>query len=117
MLNVIKTGISSAHKIIVMNMPGILTGFAVVGVGVTGYEAFKAGMECKEVMIEKEITKENLKDNIKELAPIFAKPVIAGTITMAFMIGSTSLSQRRQAALASMYALSENELKKFEDKV
>lgn len=117
MLELIKTGISSAHKVIVMHMPGILTGAAVAGVGITGAVAFKAGMEYKEVMNENGITKENWKEEAKVLIPIIAKPVIAGTVTMVCMVGSTTLSQRRQAALASMYALSESSLKEFEDKV
>ena len=116
-LNVVKTGLSSARKVIVMNMPSILAGMSVAGVGVTGYEAFKAGMKCKEVIIEKNLTAEKWKEGAKELAPIFVKPVITGVLTMSFMIGSTTMSQRRQAAFASMCALSEGELKKLEDKV
>ena len=117
MVELIKAGLNSAHKVIIMNMPGILTGVAITGVGATGVFAFKAGMECKEVMLENGITKDNWKEEAKTLAPIIIKPVVVGGITMACMIGSTTLTQRRQAALASMYALSENSLKEFEDKV
>lgn len=114
---VIKTGISSARKVVVMNMPGILQGMGMVGVGVTGYECFKAGMKCKEVIDDKGLNMGNWKEGAKELAPIFIKPAIAGGLTLTFLIGSTTLNQRRQAALASMYALSESSLKEFEDKV
>jgi hypothetical protein len=117
MLSVIKTGISSAQKVIMMNMPGILTGLAVAGVGATGYTAFKAGMECKEVIDEKGLTKENWKEGAKELAPIFVKPVVVGMLTATCMVGSTTLSQRRQAALASMLALSEKDLKDIDSKI
>ena len=117
MLELVKAGFSSARKVIISNMPGILAGFAIVGVPVTGYASFQAGMKCKDIMIEHGITKDNWKDEVKILAPIFVKPVVAGTVTMACMLGSTTLSQRGQAALASMYALSEQSLKEVEDKI
>lgn len=116
MLNIIQTGLSSAKKVFVLNLPGILHGMAVGGVVITGIEAFKAGMNCKEVMIENGITEENWTEEWKKLAPIVAKPVGTGLITIFCIAGAATKSQRIQAAMASACAMDKDALNELDKK-
>ena len=117
MLNIIQTGLNSVKKVVVMNLPGILTGMAVGGVVITGVVSFEAGMKCKEVMDENCITEENWKEEIKTLVPLVIKPVVIGGITIGCMIGSTTWSQRQQAAFASVCALNKESFKELDEKI
>lgn len=100
------------------NAPSILTGLAVAGVVTTVVLAIKATPKAdeafKEVTEKEEVTKLEI---VKAVVPHYIPTIISGSATIACMVGSHTISLKRQAALASLYSISETALKKYEDKV
>lgn len=111
------------------NSPAILTGLAVVGVLSTAWAAFKAGPKADEILKkyrkdmedchpdDKEAKRAVVAETAKKMIPVVAPTVIMGSVTAACMIGSTSVSNRRVAALSAAYTLSETTVKNLNDKM
>ena len=111
--------VKGMHKVgyeIAKNSPGILTGMAVGGVPTVAVFSFKAGMKVKEKLIEKEVSDENTKEAAKLSLPYLIVPAGVTIATMGCIIAAATVTARRQAAVASLYALSEQTLKDVEEK-
>ncbi len=114
------------------NSPMILTGLAIVGLISTAYLSYKAGIKADKI-IEKykkdikshapscEEDKENKKnitiETAKKMVPVIAPPIIMGGVTLACIIGSHSVSNRKIAALSAAYSLSESTVKNLNGKM
>lgn len=125
--------ISTTRKLIVRGgnfiakqSPIILAGTAIVGVGTTAYLATKAGIRANELIKEAEHEKMQAQGEDSSLTAIekiqaswtaYVPTVISGGLTIGAIIASSAISQRRQAALAGLYALSETALKEYQDKI
>lgn len=125
--------ISTARKLIVRGgnfiakqSPIILAGTAIVGVGTTAYLATKAGIRANDLIKEAEYEKSSVQGTETKLTTMetvqttwkaYVPTVISGGLTIGAIIASSAISQRRQAALAGLYALSETALKEYQDKV
>lgn len=105
------------------NSPVILTSISVVGVATTAILAVKATPKAMRLIEELEEQKQELqepvtkKDIIKETWKCYIPAMVVGGATVACIIGSTSISTRRNAALASVYSLSEKAMKEYQAKV
>lgn len=119
--------ISMAKKLLVRGTnflakqsPIILAGTAIVGVATTAVLATKAGIRANEVVKAAEEEKDenlDLSEKIEKTWKIYAPTVISATLTVGAIVASSAISQKRQAALAGLYALSEGALKEYQDKI
>lgn len=101
--------------------PEILTGLGIAGMITTAVLAVKATPKALELIDEQ---KEEL--GTDELTPVetvktawkpYIPAVITGTVSVACLIGASSVNLRRNAALATAYKLSENALADYKEKV
>lgn len=111
------------------NLPEILAVVSTVGVVTTGILAFRAGRKADEIIKEKKrdmedvdpedsaAKKEVIWETIKEVSPIVAPPIILGAVTIASIVGSNRVSNKRIVALSAAYSLSESTLKDFKKKM
>lgn len=118
------TGVQKAlvtgRNFIVKQSPIILAGAAVAGVATTGVLAVRAGIRANEIIKEEENEKGrmlNAKEKVEKSWKVFIPPVVSGILTTSAIIASTTISQKRQTALAGLYALSETALKEYQDKI
>lgn len=125
--------IATAQKLVVRGTnfiakqsPIILAGTAIVGVCTTAYLATKAGIQADELIKEAEYEKKcaqgedatlTIAEKVQTSWKAYAPTVISGGLTIGAIVASSAISQRRQAALAGLYALSETALKEYQDKI
>lgn len=113
-------------NLLIKQSPIILAGTAMVGVVTTGYLAARGGIRANELITVAENEKINelgegskltFKEKVEVSWRAYAPAVISGGLTIGAIIASSAISQRRQAALAGLYALSETALKEYQDKI
>lgn len=106
--------------------PAILTGTAVLGLITTAVAAFKAAPKANDILEKHKIRMETAKkeeklkirmETAKKLVPVLAKPVVLGTITIACIICSNTISSRRIATLSAAYSISETALNELNGKM
>jgi len=108
----------TAQKFVIDNSPGILTGFGVAGAitsaVLTGRAAFRVGLDVSERYDEETPTgKELVKNYYKEFIP--PAVVLAGTVVC--IVGATTVSSRRTAAITAAFKLSEELAEGYKKKV
>lgn len=106
------------------NSPTLLTSMAVAGTFTTALLTGKASWRAAEIINQEEMksgTAADFKQRFKERFPVVWKlyipPVIVGAGTIACVIGANTVSSRRNAALLSVYTLSESAMKEYKEKV
>lgn len=112
--NLLKTTLSNVAK----NSPTILTGLSVTGV--VGSIVLGADNTIKALEILKEVDPNNemtKKEKIKTTWKCYTPTMIMSGVTIACIIGSNSISSRRNAALAGLYSLSKTALSEYQAKV
>lgn len=105
--------------------PEILTGIGIAGMITTTVMAVRATPKALDLMtdIRNRTDKEHLDKKeqgkliVTKVAPVYIPSVIVGGMSIACLIGATSVSTRRTAALATAYSLSESALKEYQEKV
>lgn len=123
-VNAIKKGLILTRNFIVKQSPIILTVAGVTGVITTIGLAVKATTEAQK-LIEKKKIEENYQidekmpvtETVKTAWKPFVPVVISGTLTIAAIIGSSAINEKRKAALAGLYALSETALREYQEKI
>ena len=99
--------------------PQILTGIGIAGMIATTITAVKATPKALQLIDEREI-KENKRlsttEVIKTTWKCYAPTAVTGTLSVACLIGASSVSLKRHAALATAYTLSETALKEYQEK-
>ena len=98
------------------NAPTILTAVGVAGVVVTAVETGKATIKAKKVLDEMP-EDADIKEKAKVVAPIMAKPFLAGAATVFCILASDRIHVKRNAAIAACYTLSSKALDEYEEKV
>lgn len=117
---VVKAGLKQIGKFVDSNSPVILTGMGLAGMITTvvfGIKATpKAGkiIKCEESQLERPLTKVEI---VKHTWKCYIPTVAMGAASAACIIGGQSVSLRRNAALAGLYAFTDNTLKEYQDKV
>ena len=107
------------HKVgyeVAKNSPGILTGMAIGGVPTVAIFSFRAGMKTQSKFIEEDVSPDNYKEKLRLAGPYLIAPAGLSLATMGCIIGAATVSARRQAAIASLYAMSEQTIKDLEGK-
>lgn len=101
--------------------PEILTGIGIAGMITTTVMAVRATPKALILIEEKkeEIGAEKLEamDMVKTAWACYIPAAITGTLSVACLIGASSVNARRNAALATAYTLSESALKDYQGKV
>lgn len=101
--------------------PEILTGIGIAGMITTTVMAVRATPKALILIEERkeEIEAEKLEamDMVKTAWACYIPAVITGTLSVACLIGASSVNARRNAALATAYTLSESALKDYQGKV
>ena len=117
--------------------PEILTGVGIIGMAGSAVLAVKATPKALMLIEEKkrEINNAILEDaaangehceRIENLKPLdvvkvswkcYIPAVVTGTLSIACLVGASSVNARRNAALAAAYTLSESAFKEYKDKV
>lgn len=118
--------LNRANTFVKANSPAILTGVAIFGVSATGVLSFKAGHtvgydEC----INDNFAGEGYPSDRKERAKFYAKrywrdilpPATAGALTITSIVLSSRIGARRAAAATAAYALTEQTLGEYREKV
>lgn len=110
-------GMTNALK---KHSPEILTGIGIAGMILTTITAVKVTPKALRAIEEKKQAeqKEELKPTevVKAAWKYYIPSAVTGTLAIACVIGASSVSHRRNAALATAYTLSETALKEFQDK-
>jgi hypothetical protein len=105
------------------NSPTILTGLSVAGLLSTVAMAVSATPKAIRIIDELEdeyvhtgepVTK---KDILKATWKVYAPAAAMGAVTIGCIVGANSINLRRNAALASVYSISEMALKEYQAKV
>lgn len=111
-------------KFVVDNSSTILTGVAVVGTIGTAILASKATLTAQEIIAyeseEAEIRDEpplTRKEKFVHVLPCYIPTLIVGGLTIGAIIGADRIANRRMAALAAAYSLSERAYNEYKDKV
>lgn len=120
-----KTGMSVASK----NSPAILTAFGAIGVVGTAILTAKATFEAAEKISE--LTEERKRNAVGEIEfnpltraekiklvwPLYIGAVSSGVLSCGAIVMSHRISSRRAAMLAAAYALNQDKLEEYQDKV
>lgn len=106
------------------NSPTILTSLSVAGLVATTVMGVKATPKALAILdeLEEKSTYEGKEwpsktDKVKATWKVYLPTALMGGATIACMIGANSINLRRNAALASLYSLSETALKEYQAKV
>lgn len=119
-----KEQLKKVGALISKNSPTILTGFAVAGLITTSVMAVRVTPNALRLLeLERDYRRKkqspelNKRDIVKLTWKVYLPPVIMGGATIACIIGANSIGMRRNAALASVYSLTEATLKEYQGKV
>lgn len=108
---------SAARK----HSPEILTGIGIAGMVTATVMAVKATPKALILIEEKKnenhIEKLSTVDTVKTAWKPYIPAAVTGTLSVACLIGASSVNARRNTALATAYTLSESALKEYQEKV
>lgn len=121
--------LNSAMSFTSKNSPAILTGLAVAGVIITVVKAYKSAPKCQEILDQhrkemeridtddKELKRKVTGKAVKELVPHIVPVMVMCGATIACILGSHSVSNRRIAAISAAYSMSEKAVKDLNSKM
>lgn len=122
-INAIQKGLVTTRNFVITKSPIILAAIGVGGVVTTGIMAYRAGIKAERIkvdldekMFDLERRTPSTEEVVKETWKVWIPPVASGILTIGAIIGSTAISEKRRAALAGLYAISEAALKEYQDK-
>ena len=101
--------------------PEILTGIGIAGMITTTVLAVRATPKALILIEEKkdelEVNELTPKETVQAAWACYIPTAVIGTVSIACLIGASSVNMRRRAALATAYTLSESALKEYQEKV
>ena len=116
-----KDVLSNFKTTMVKNAPGILVGLGIVGMAGTTILAVKATPKAIVLIEEKkkELTVESLTpvETVKTTWKCYIPAAVTGVMSTACLIGASSVSARRNAALATAYNITKVALNDYKDAV
>ena len=108
-------------KAFIKHSPEILTGIGIAGMITTTVLAVKETPKALELIEmkkeEEEVESLTVLETIKTTWKCYIPATITGVVSVACLVGASSVSARRNAALATAYKLSETALSEYRDKV
>jgi Family of unknown function (DUF6353) len=123
------TSAEQIKKSMSRNSPTILTGFAVGGLIATVISAIKSTPKAMEILdYEKRYRDQeeqdpdykkpiDILDTIELTWKYYIPTIVMGIVTTTCIIGANSIGMRRNAALASLFSITETTLKEYQAKV
>lgn len=118
-MNKLKLATHAVAKTLQQNSPAILTGISVAGLISTTVMAVRATPKAYAILEDEGYFDQQIgkKEAIQLTWRLYAPAVCMGALTIGCMIGASSISMRRYAALASLYSISETTLREYQEKV
>ena len=117
-ISLIFSGIKSA---VVKHCPEILTGMGIAGMITAGVLAVQATPKALKLIEDKKREKNSDKltaaDTVKTAGLCYVPSILTAVVSSACIVGASAVNQKRNAALAAVYAISESSLKEYRDKV
>lgn len=117
----LKRTIKSAERVLAKYSPGILTGIGIAGMIGATFMAVKATPKALYLIETKKEESE-----VEELAPVetiktcwkcYIPATLATVLSIICLIGASTVSAKRNAALATAYSISEAALREYQEKV
>ena len=119
--NTITAAMRNMRTAVKKHSPEILTGIGIAGMITTTVMAVRATPKALILIEEKkdelEVNELTPKETIQAAWTCYIPTAAIGTVSIACLIGASSVNMRRRAALATAYALSESALKEYQEKV
>lgn len=116
----LKNLIKSAGNVLQKNSPYILTALGCVGVVSTAVFTAQATIKAKELIDENESCggpELTPKEKVELCWKFYVPAVVNGALSIACILCANSENMKRQAALATLYSVSESNLKEYRKKV
>ena len=117
----LKRTIKSAERVLTKYSPGILTGIGIAGMIGATFMAVKATpkalylIETKKE--ESEVEELTTVETIKTCWTCYIPATLTTVVSAACLIGASTVSAKRNAALATAYSISEAALREYQEKV
>ena len=117
----LKRTIKSAGRVLIKYSPGILTGIGITGMIGATFMAVKATpkalylIEAKKE--ESEVEELTPVETIKTCWKCYIPATLTTVVSAACLIGASTVSAKRNAALATAYSISEAALREYQEKV
>lgn len=117
--------IGAVKSFVTANSPVLLVGASVTGVVTTGVLSAKAGYEARgkveekqhpDVDFSKPPVELTLQEKTKLTAPLYIAPVLSGAGTMVGIVGIHKIHNKRNAALAGLYAVASSRMDDYQEK-
>lgn len=117
----LKNCVTSTKNFLSKNSPAILTGIGIAGMATSTVLAVQATPKAL-LLLEEEKRNQNVNTlDIKETIRVAWRPyvpaAIIGALSVTCIIGASAIHTKRNAALATVYAISERTLLNYKDKV
>lgn len=112
--------IKSAQFALSKHSPEILTGLGIAGMVTTTILAVKATPKALKLMADEECEQDHrltATEKVKTCWKCYIPAAVTGTVSIACLIGASSVNVRRNTALATAYKLSETALTEYREKV
>jgi len=127
LLNVLKSNLRIAGGFLQQNSPTILTGLAVGGFFSTIFLAVEATPKALDIIhtleLDHTIVTEDydyklpFKEKVLWTWKCYTPAIVMGTLTVCFIVGANTINLRRNAAIVSLYSITEATLKEYQSKV
>lgn len=98
------------------NSPVVLTAIGVTGVVTTSILAAKGGMKAADILRDEDVTLTTQEKALKTWK-CYIPAVSSGALTCTAIVASTQIGNRRAAAMAAAYTLSEKKVNEYRNKV
>ena len=117
----LKRTIKSAERVLTKYSPGILTGIGIAGMIGATFMAVKATPKALYLIETKkeeaEVEKLTPVETIKTCWTCYIPATLTTVLSAACLIGASTVSAKRNAALATAYSISEAALREYQEKV
>jgi len=114
----VKEIVKNLGGVISKNSPTILTGLSCAGVFTTAILAVNATPKALQLLEEEgNIKTLSKRDIVKTTWKCYIPAAVVGAVTVGCIIGSNTISNRRNAALSALYTLSETAFREYQNKV
>jgi Family of unknown function (DUF6353) len=126
MRNLMTRNIKQFEKLIADNSPTILTAIGVMGTITTAVLTAKASFKAADILVmtnnvrdlhEKKKPVLTVRQKLELIWVYYIPPVLTGTLTIVCIIGSNRIGNRRAAAIAAAYSLSDKAFTEYKEKI
>lgn len=119
-MNALVDNINKVERLIRNNSSSILTALGVSGTISTAYLTGKASYQARDVIKEEEAKlkhKLTQKEAVKIVWKLYIPATISGGVTIACILGASTINAKRTAAITAAYSLGEKAFSEYKDKV